>query len=81
MDQIKRPFLIAYDYGMGGLWGVMYARSADEIAAIYPELFVVEERPHWMDTEELKHLEETSYDIDGAPRGLLNVLLEDRDHK
>jgi hypothetical protein len=81
MDTNKRPFLIAYDYGTGGLWGVMHARSPEQIKAIYPELFVVAEPPPWMDAEELLHLEETPYDIDGAPWGLLNALLADRDRE
>lgn len=32
----KRHFLVAYDYGMGGLWGIMLAKSEDEIKAKYP---------------------------------------------
>ncbi len=74
----KRPFLVAYDYGMGGLWGVLYARSADEIRSIYPELGIAEDRPHWMSEERFQELMETPYDIDGAPWGLLNAVLEDR---
>jgi len=77
-DSDKRPFLVAYDYGTGGLWGIMMARSGDEILAIYPELGIASERPHWMSDERYAELLETRYDIDGAPWGLLNALLADR---
>jgi hypothetical protein len=77
----KSPFLVAYDYGMGGLWGVMLARSADEIRTIYPELGIAGERPAWMSEETYEQLADDPYDIDGAPRGLLNALLADRHHR
>ncbi len=76
----KSPFLVAYDYGMGGLWGVMLARSADEITRTYPELGIAAEHPAWMSAEEYERLADDPYDIDGAPRGLLDALLADRQH-
>ena len=78
MSDAKSEFLIAYDYGTGGLWGVMLARSAEEITTTFPELVVVHDRPRWMSEEDYDHLVEDLYDIDGAPRGLLNALLADR---
>ena len=42
MIEDKRPFLVAYDYGMGGLWGVIDARSEGEIHAKFPESY-----PSW----------------------------------
>lgn len=77
----KSSYLIAYDYGAGGLWGVMLARSEDEIAAAYPELTIVHDRPTWMSDERYSELAESPYDIDGAPWGLLNALLADRDRE
>lgn len=47
-----REYLIVYDYGMGGVWAVMRAPSAAVLAAAYPELVVVEERPLWVDDDE-----------------------------
>lgn len=41
----KAEFLIVYDCGAGGLWGVMLARSADEIVTDYPELTVLRIAP------------------------------------
>jgi hypothetical protein len=78
MSTRKHSFLVAYDYGAGGLWGIMQARSADEIVERYPELDVVTQPPVWMDEQELRRLHETTYDIDGAPRGLLEAVLADR---
>jgi len=48
MEADKKLFLVAYDYGMGGLWGAMLAHSEEEIHAEYPELSVAHERPRWM---------------------------------
>ena len=36
----KQMFLAAYDYGMGGLWLVLMARSEAEILEKYPELSI-----------------------------------------
>jgi hypothetical protein len=75
----KQDFLIVYDYGSGGLWGVMRARSAEEILARYPELSVESERPDWMTDAlmaDIKRVE--THDIDDEPQGLLKALLADR---
>ena len=80
MDKNKRRFLVAYDYGMGGLWGVMLARSEEEILARYPELGIASERPAWMTEARYEQLcKEELHDIDDAPWGILNAVLEDRD--
>ena len=44
----KQRYLVVHDYGMGGAWGVMAARSEEEILQKYPQLEVVEVRPGWM---------------------------------
>lgn len=74
----KRAFLIAYDYGSGGLWGVMLAASEQQITERYPELTVVPERPVWMTKERYADLAATPYDVEDMPWGLLNAVLEDR---
>lgn len=81
ISSAKQPFLVVYDYGSGGLWGVMYARSSEEILRVYPELEVVPEQPKWMSQDYYADLAATPYDIDGAPWGLLNALLADRDRE
>jgi hypothetical protein len=78
----KREFLVVYDYGMGGLWGIILARSEQEITKEYPELSIVETRPAWMDEalfQEIADIE--THDIDGAPWGILNAILTDRNNR
>ena len=75
----KHEFLVAYDYGMGGLWGILNARSQAEIADLYPELVIVDEPPAWMTADRLQRLRDHEWhDIDGAPWGILNAVLADR---
>jgi hypothetical protein len=79
MAALKHPFLICYDYGTGGLWGIMLARSEAEILKQYPELLIVHERPKWMDDSLFERIMDTeTHDIDGAPWGLLNAVIGDR---
>ena len=68
----KRPFLAVYDYGQGGLWCYISARSELEIAERYPQLKVVEETPLWLTKEHSETLER--HDIDEAPSGWLASL-------
>ena len=80
MSDEKILFLIAYDYGMGGLWGAMRARSEGEIKAKYPELGIAHERPPWMTDERYEQIcHEELHDIDGAAWGILNAVLADRE--
>jgi hypothetical protein len=75
----KQPFLVAYDYGMGGLWGLMHARSEDEIREKYPELVVVTERPGWMTDLDYARMQQSErLDIDEAPKGMLKAVVTDR---
>ncbi len=73
-----RLFLVVYDYGMGGLWGLMKAPSAEDITLKYPELQVFTARPPWIDADEWAHFREDPYGLEDEPRGLIAVLLEDR---
>jgi len=76
---VKRMFLVSYDYGSGGLWGAMMARSEEEIRERYPELTVVTERPKWMNEDRYQQIyDKETHDIDGAPWGILNALVADR---
>lgn len=61
-----------------GYWGVMNARSEDEIKAKWPELVVLHQRPSWMTAEDYENYEEHPYDIDGASYGILNIILNNR---
>ncbi len=65
---MKRKFLVVHDYGTGGLWCVMAARSEAEIAEKFPELKVIEDRPPWMNDDEYRRIEiGSSFDIDDDP--------------
>jgi hypothetical protein len=79
-DESKKPFLVAFDYLKAGYWGVMFARSQEEIHAKWPELTVVEDRPHWMSEDDYRSYLARAYDIDDAPYGILNIIVNSRHH-
>jgi hypothetical protein len=69
---MKKRYLIVHDYGMGGVWGVMTARSGREICQKYPEVKILEVRPAWMSDANYNNiLSNNSFDIDDEPRGWL----------
>jgi hypothetical protein len=74
----KNPYLVVYDYGTGGLWGLLRARSKDEIATKYPELSILDQRPDWMTADRFDELKGDPYDIDAPPRGMLRAVTADR---
>lgn len=76
----KTRFLVAHDYGMGGLWALVWARSAEEIRAAFPELEVVPEWPAWATDATKRRIEETdTYDLDtDRDKGLLAALIRER---
>lgn len=59
---MKKPHLVAYDYGQGGLWAYLLAESPEDIKNRHPELVVLEEAPSWMTPGEQRKLE--TIDID-----------------
>jgi hypothetical protein len=75
----KKVFLVAYDYGGGGLWGAMMASDEGAIRERFPELTIVSERPSWMSDERYQQILDTEcHDVDGAIWGILNALISDR---
>jgi hypothetical protein len=70
-------YLVVYDYGMGGLWALVAAESADSIIAKFPELAVVSERPDWLDDKQYQRLERLDLDSP-KPEGLLEVIVAER---
>jgi hypothetical protein len=76
----KRPFLACDDYGQGGIWMFIDARSPTEVTGAYPELTVFEDPPDLLPREELERIEqELHFDIDRPPRGYLAELVAARD--
>jgi hypothetical protein len=74
----RREFLVAYDYGMGGLWAIVVAESAEEISVKYPELVIVAERPKWMDDSRYAKLRAEPLTLDSPAEGILKVVMADR---
>lgn len=62
---MKKRFLVAYDYGTGGLWGLAAAVDEEEIAAKFPQLQIHLNRPAWM-TEDIydRVSSVNSFDVD-----------------
>ena len=74
-QSMKRAYLVVYDYGTGGLWAIIMARSAAEIRARFPTLKIVEDRPKWMSAVDYESICTTNcVDIDDAPSGWLSEL-------
>jgi hypothetical protein len=79
MTTEKQDFLVAYDYGMGGLWAILAARSEDEINERYPELGIATDRPSWMTASDFRRLMRNErHDIDEEPTGVLAAVVADR---
>jgi hypothetical protein len=77
---MKKAYLVLYDYGMGGVWSVIHARSKEQINAKYPSLIVWDHpRPNWM-TDEWYHRISSArtFDIDEEPTGWLRAVRDDQ---
>jgi len=77
LARVKRPYLVLYDYGMGGLWAYVVAVSPAEIVDRFPELTVFESRPEWMTDDSPELVDIATEDID-EPRSFLGALLAGR---
>jgi hypothetical protein len=59
---------------MGGVWGIMTARSEQEIYDKYPKVKVIKMRPAWMtDTVYNEIILKNLFDIDDEPRGAMSA--------
>ncbi len=59
--------MAVYDYGMGGIWLKIAARSPEEIVERYPQLTVFEagQRPNWMtEAQEGEFVGSMHFDLD-----------------
>jgi hypothetical protein len=70
---VKNRYLALYDYGMGGIWVYITARSSEEITAKYPGLNVVMNHPEWMTPDEEPN-DSMTFDVDDPPSGWLASL-------
>lgn len=81
LDSEMEPgeFLVAYDYGMGGLWGVLVAPSREAIVKKYPELGIAAALSAWMNPQRLERLRHDPLWLEEEPpQGLLEALVADR---
>jgi hypothetical protein len=61
----KSRFLVVYDYGQGGVWAFVWARSVDEIHEKFRDLQVVDSMPSWLKGDELAVTEQRmTFDAD-----------------
>jgi phosphoglycerol transferase MdoB-like AlkP superfamily enzyme len=68
----KVPFLVCYDYGMGGNWAVIYSDREARVTQKYPWLKVFDQRPSWMSNQEYDNILTTqTFDVDDPPTGWL----------
>lgn len=78
-DAVASEFLVLYDYGMGGLWAVVIANSADEILSRYPEVRIANERPAWMNHTMFDRLRSEAILLNvAADEGLFKAVVADR---
>jgi hypothetical protein len=76
---MKRPYLVLYDYGMGGVWAYILARSPEEIGQEYPELVVYDQPPDFLTPTALNRIETTlTIDIDDRGNPFLAELVKER---
>jgi hypothetical protein len=75
----KVDYLVYYDYGQGGLWGFIEARSVQDISAKYPELLIFPEPPPFYSKAQLDMIAANlTTDLDDEPKGWLKEMVERR---
>lgn len=53
---VENEYLVAYDYGMGGLWALAVASSEQEVQLHLPELQIVHGLPSWMSKDKFDRI-------------------------
>jgi hypothetical protein len=73
---MRKPYLVVYDYGQGGLWGYVVANSKAEIEASFHEVTVLDQKPDWMSEEERTSIEADSFEeLEHPGSGVLGAVL------
>jgi hypothetical protein len=76
---MKKNFLVIYDYGTGGVWAIIKAPSKGEITQKYPMLSVEEKRPNWMTDDYYNQVASArTFDIDDPPTGWLLTVMKSK---
>lgn len=70
-----KSFLVAYDFGTGGLWAIVNAPDKDAIMNAFPDLTVLDEKPESMTIDEYARLQhQETYDLAGPlPKWLADL--------
>lgn len=72
---MKRPHLVLYDYGQGGVWAFILAASTEAIKQKYPKLAIYDEPPKWMTPADVDDIRgKMTIDIDDNSNPLLASL-------
>ncbi len=80
VEPADEEFLVCYDYGTGGLWGVLTAPSPEAIQQRYPESAIARSSPRWMRRERFEELRAAPLWLDDdPPQGLPAALIADRE--
>lgn len=62
-----KSFLVAYDFGTGGLWAILNAESKDQITKRFPDLTILEQRPDSMSEADYGRITaQETYSLGGA---------------
>ena len=62
---MKKTFLCVDDYGQGGVWYLVLAKSEEQIKERLPFLKLVQDRPQWMDDSTYERLKtQRTIDVD-----------------
>lgn len=78
---MRKPYLIAYDYGQGAVWAYITAESAKQINDQFPDFKVFDSPPSWMTEHELAGIAAgMTFDLD-QPTGWLASVIEVRDKR
>ena len=78
---MRKPYLVAYDYGQGAVWVYITAESAKQINDHFPDFRVFETTPAPMTEAELAEVaSRMSFDLD-QPSGWLKSVTELRKNR
>jgi hypothetical protein len=76
---MKKGFLVVYDYETGGVWLFLLAESEEDIRRSFPELKIVVDKPRWLTAEREQRIRERmTIDIDDVDDSFLSALIRDR---
>jgi hypothetical protein len=74
-QSVKRAYLVLYEYGQGGVWAYILARSSQVIRKRFPQLEINRDPPEWMTAADIDQIKEkVTIDIDDESNPILASL-------